>query len=79
MCANPDLVERTYDLSTLEVETGSEALQGNEFEVSLSYKRPCLKMGKMKLHPDLATELTDMTHTTEFSVTPGPTRCCYLM
>lgn len=50
MCTNPDLVERTCDLSTLEVETGSEAhgfpLQGNEFEVSLSSEIPCLKTGK---------------------------------
>lgn len=48
MCANPDLVKHAYDLSTLGVETGSEAqgysLQGNEFEVS--YKRPCLKTGE---------------------------------
>lgn len=48
MCANPVLVGRTYNPSSLAVETGSEAhgfpLQGNEFEVS--YKRPCLKTGE---------------------------------
>ena len=48
MCANPDLVKPTYDPSSIEVETGSEAqgysLQGNEFEVS--YRRPCLKTGE---------------------------------